>query len=282
MKIDYKRRFAVIKKLRVYIPFTANELKRQMVYKGAFYLFIFITLFGSFISYFLWMAIYHSSESGMLGGFTRDEMIVYVFMVYITKSVVAISISDSVSDDVVKGMIAMYLIKPIDYRLGLIFKAMGKQIYYFFVPGIFIWIGLELYKYFALGISFTPVSNVLLYLVSCCMSFLIYVLFDFCFGMMAFFTTYIFGMRLAKDALLSFLTGQLLPLSFFPEAFQRIFEYLPFSAMIYSPVMIYLGKYQGNELAFVLLKQGIWIVALYLLGSFIWNQVTKRLVVLGG
>ncbi len=272
----------MLKELHVYMPFTSNELKRQMVYKGAFYLFIFITLFESFISYFLWMAIYRSSESGVMGGFTKNEMIVYVFMVYIAKSLVAISISDAVSDDVVKGTVSMNLIKPIDYRMSLIFKAMGKQIYHFFVPGVFIWVGLEMYKYFALGMSFTSVPNMFLFLVSCGMSFLIYVLFDFCFGMMAFFTTYIFGMRLAKDALLSFLTGQLIPLSFFPEVFQKIFNFLPFSSMIYSPVMIYLGKYRGNDLLFVLLRQVFWVVGLYVVGSIIWNQVTKRLVVLGG
>ena len=114
------------------------------------------------------------------------------------------------------------------------------------------------------------------------MSFFIYVLFDFCFGMVAFFTTCIFGMLMAKEALLSFLTGQLIPLGFFPEAVQNVFDYLPFSSMIYTPVMIYLGKYTGSSLVFVLLRQAVWVILLYLSGSFIWKQVTKRLVVLGG
>ena len=114
------------------------------------------------------------------------------------------------------------------------------------------------------------------------MSFLIYVLFDFCFGMVAFFTTYIFGMRMAEEALLSFLTGRLIPISFFPGAVQKIFDLLPFSSMIYTPVMIYLGKYTGETLAFMLLRQAAWVVILYAAGSLIWRQVTKRLIVLGG
>jgi ABC-2 type transport system permease protein len=84
------------------------------------------------------------------------------------------------------------------------------------------------------------------------------------------------------EALMSFLTGQLITLSFFPEAGQRVFDFLPFSSMIYAPVMIYLGKYQGQELLWVLGRQLIWVVLLYGLGSLIWNRVTKRLVVLGG
>ena len=62
----------------------------------------------------------------------------------------------------------------------------------------------------------------------------------------------------------------------------EVFEFLPFSSMVYTPVMIYLGKYSGNELWFVLLRQAAWVVILYVLGDLIWRRVTKRLVVLGG
>ena len=141
---------------------------------------------------------------------------------------------------------------------------------------------MEVYKFFVMGVAFTPISNVLFYLISCIMSFLIYVLFDFCIGMVAFFTNYVFGLYMVKESLMSFLTGQLIPLSFFPAAVQRVFDFLPFSSMIYAPVMIYLGKYQGTELVWVLVRQLVWVLLLYGLGTLIWNRVTKRLVVLGG
>lgn len=269
-------------KMKVYLPFASNELKRQMAYKGAFYLFIFISMFGSFISYYLWMAIYGNSGKSTLGGLTQNEMIVYIFMVYVTSSMVTISISDWISDDIVKGTVAMNLIKPIDYRMSLITRAMGQMVYRLIFPGVFIWIGLEIYKVTQLGQHVTSIQNILLYILSSTMSFLIYVLFDFCFGMIAFFTTYIFGLLLVKGAILSFLTGQLIPISFFPEGFQKVFDFLPFSSMVYTPVMVYLGKYTGSELVFVLLRQLFWVVFLYLLGSFVWKLVTKHLVVLGG
>ncbi len=270
------------KQLKIYLPFAANELKRQMAYKGAFYLFILVSLFGSFISYFLWMAIYGSTPNATIGNLTRNEMVVYIFMVYVTSSIVTISISGEVSDDVVKGTVAMNLIKPIDYRLSLIARALGDVVYRFLAPSVFIWIGLEIYKVKVLGMELVSIQTICIYLLSCMMSFLIYVLFDFCFGMVAFFTTYIFGMLMSRNALLSFLTGQLIPISLFPEALQRVFDFLPFSSMIYTPVMIYLEKYTEAELMFVLLRQAVWIVILYVLGSIIWKRVTKRLVVLGG
>ena len=46
--------------------------------------------------------------------------------------------------------------------------------------------------------------------------------------------------------------------------------------------MIYLGKLQGREMVLALATQAVWVVLLYLLGSFCWKRITKRLVVLGG
>ena len=267
---------------KIYVPFALNELKSNLAYKGSFYLFILCSCFGSFISYYLWMAIYGSSESGVLGGLTRNEMILYVFMTYITTNIVNVGISGYMEDDVTDGTVVMNLIKPIDYRMSLISRALGCVAYRFLAPSVFVWIGLEIYRVQVLKMELVSFVNVILYLVSVIFSVLIYQLFDFCFGMMAFVTTYMFGLKMAKNALIGFLTGQLIPISFFPELFQRIFDFLPFSSMVYTPVMVYLGKYKGGELSAVLLRQVIWIVLLYGLGSFLWQKITKRLVVLGG
>ncbi len=266
----------------IYVPFALNELKRNLAYKGSFYLFILCSCFGVFISYFLWMAIYGSSDSGVLGGLTRNEMILYIFMTYVTANLVNVEVAGYMLNDIRDGSVVMNLIKPIDYRLSLISKALGCVLYRFLAPSIFVWIGLEIYKVTVLGMHVISIENIVLYLISTFFSVLIYQLFDFCFGLMAFVTTYMFGLNMAKGALVSFLTGQLIPISFFPEVLQRIFDFLPFSSMIYTPVMVYLGKYTGQELLLVLLRQIIWIILLYALGTFLWKRITKRLIVLGG
>ncbi len=273
----------IVKKFfKTYLPFATNEIKSNLAYKGAFYLFMLCSLFSSFINYYLWKAIYGSSGASTLGGLNAGEMVIYVFMTYVTSNMVMIRISNEISEDVVKGNVAMQLIKPIDYRLSQMFMGFGYSLYRFLMPGIFVWIGVEIYRAVALNVAFTGIINILLYLCSAIMSLIIYMLFEFCFAMIAFFTTYIFGLKLVKAAVISFLTGQLIPLSFFPEVVQRVFDFLPFQSMLYTPVMIYLGKYTGNDLAFALLKQMLWVVILYLLGSYIWKRVTRRLVVLGG
>ena len=268
--------------LKVYMPFLENQFKRNLAYKGSFYLFMLCSLFGPFISYYLWKAIYGNSGGNVLGGLTQAEMIIYVFMSYVTTSLVTVDVSDAISDDVMEGTVAMTLIKPIDYRMRLIFMALGEALYRFIAPVIFVWIGIEIYKSYVLGLGVTSFINIALYIISVVMSIFIYILFAFCFGMVAFVTTYMYGMNIAKEALLGFLSGQLIPISFFPQVLQQIFEFLPFSSMVYVPVMVYLGKYTGMELVFVLGRQVLWIIILYVLGSYLWGRITKRLIVLGG
>ncbi len=267
---------------KTYMPFTFCEMKKNMAYQGSFYLFIICSILGSFISYYLWMAIYSSSPTGIIGGLSKNEMVVYVFMTYITGACACVSMAKTIGMQVQDGSVVMNLIKPIDYRMSLIAQGLGTSIYNFIVPSVFVWIGLEIYKAVSLGMGVTPVYRILLYLFSMLMSFFIYVLFDFVFGMISFCTTYLFGMLIIRNAVIAFLTGQLIPLSFFPEVMQRVFEYMPFSSMVYVPVMIYLGKYSGKELVFVLVRQLVWIVILYVIGSLLWKKITKRMIVLGG
>lgn len=267
---------------KLYLPFSLNAFKTELSYVGAFYLFIVISLFGSMVSYALWMAIYGSSGSEILGGLSRMEMVRYVFMAYVTNSIVSVSIMEDVGYSVVRGEVAIYLIKPIDYRLSLVAKALGRMVYRFLVPGVWIWLGVEVYQVWLQAQAPIPLLRIGLFLASCCLSFLIYVLFDFCFGMIAFYTSHVFGMYMIKTSLLSFLSGTLIPLSFFPQMIRTLFDYLPFSSMIYTPLMIYLGKFEGGMLGFALLRQTVWVVLLYAFGSLIWGNVTKRLTIMGG
>lgn len=268
--------------LKIYWPFASNQIKSHFVYKGRFYLFILRKFLGMFIYYYLWMAIYASSPSGQMGGFTRVEMILYVFMSYTVSDIVMVGISAEIGSDVIDGSVAMNLIKPINYRMHLVFKSLGIMIFRTVVPSLFIWFGLEVYRVINLGMPVISPDTILLSLLSMFLSFLIYIFFDYCFGLLAFITTYIFGMNIIKNAVLNFLTGKLIPITFFPDIVQELFSFLPFTAMTYVPVMIYLGKYSGRDALWQLGKQALWVVLLYLLGSFLWKRIEKRIVILGG
>lgn len=206
---------------RTYFPFASNQIKACMAYKGSVYLFILCSLFSSLINYYLWKAVYGSAGGGVIGGLTVSEMVIYVFMTYVTRTVANVSINEEVSFDVVKGTVANNLIKPIDYRMSIIFRGFGYSLYNFIMPAVFVWIGVEIYRAKVLCLPFTGWVNLLFYVLSMILSLLIYLLFDFCFGLIAFFTTYIFGLQMIESAVLSFLTGQLIPLTFSLKQYRK-------------------------------------------------------------
>ena len=268
--------------LRIYKPFTVGRIQEQLAYKWSFYLFIFSSMFSLLVGYYLWRAIYHSSSSEALNGFTQNDMIVYIFMSFITSNLVRVSVTRDIGNDVVEGTIAMNLVKPINYQVRLFFSSLGNVLFRFLMPGLPIWLVMSIVRYVNLG-ELPPSPVVIVsYLMSVCFSFGIMFLFDFCFGLLSFYTTYVWGLNLAKQAILGFLTGQLIPLSFFPEAIQRIFDFLPFASMNYIPVMIYLNKMPLERVIISMGIQVIWIIILYLLANYFWKRVTKRITVLGG
>ena len=81
---------------------------------------------------------------------------------------------------------------------------------------------------------------------------------------------------------INFFSGQLIPIDFFPAALKNALDYLPFSGMSYTPVMIYLGKYSTNQIIFSIGVQVVWIGILYILYKILWAKAIKRVTVLGG
>ncbi|MFU1825051.1 ABC-2 family transporter protein, partial [Enterococcus faecium] len=73
------------------------------------------------VTYFLWIAIYSSSQEGIMNGFTLKEMLTYVMITLLIGIVTSNDISQGISFEVRDGSISTNLIKPINYRLRIIF-----------------------------------------------------------------------------------------------------------------------------------------------------------------
>ncbi|MBQ3664850.1 MAG: ABC-2 family transporter protein [Lachnospiraceae bacterium] len=282
MKKKKKKRKVKTNRLHVYTPFGKSVIKDSLAYKGSFYLFVICKVLSVFITYYLWRAIFSSSDNSELGGFNQVEILTYVFMSFVCSNMVYISMTTKIGENVVDGSIAINLIKPISYKSKLFAESIGEMIYKFIVPSVFVWIGLEVYKYVILDEFSLSGIRIALFLLSSMLSFIIYFLFEFCFGMIAFYSTYVWGMEIIKNSVLSFLTGQIIPLTFFPDFAQKLFNYLPFSSMNYVPVMIYLGKISSSELIFSIERQILWILILELISIALWRRVVKRISILGG
>lgn len=100
--------------------------------------------------------------------------------------------------------------------------------------------------------------------------------------MLCFFTISPNGWRMVLTGAVDFLSGNIIPLPFFPKNFLRIVEWSPFAYMQNVPFRIYCGDIVGVEIWTSVSKQIFWIVALALMGQLLWKMAEKRIAVQGG
>jgi ABC-2 type transport system permease protein len=78
------------------------------------------------------------------------------------------------------------------------------------------------------------------------------------------------------------LSGQLVPLVYWPEGLRDIVVWLPFAGLVQTPVEVFLGKASGAELAGLLALQVGWGVALLGACRLLLALAVRRVVVQGG
>lgn len=79
-----------------------------------------------------------------------------------------------------------------------------------------------------------------------------------------------------------FLSGQIIPLTFFPGAARRVAELLPFAAMQNMPLRIYTGNISGYGIVQGIALQCFWLPALTLLGYLVMKKALTKVIVQGG
>ena len=90
------------------------------------------------------------------------------------------------------------------------------------------------------------------------------------------------GIQAMLNLLMMILSGNILPLTLYPDSWQRIITLLPYAQMLDAPIRLYTGEYALAEAPKVLLLQAGWTALLVFLGQLLWNRNQRRLVIQGG
>ena len=277
-------------RLRKYKPFARAAAMDMMAYRFNILTWAIVTVFEVACLVFLWLAVYQSSEGGIdssINGFTYKEMVVYVVL---TTIFTFVTFNDDtlwfINRDVREGTIGNFIIKPISYRGKFIASNIGA---FLMMSVVF---GLPLYAGslgVLIGIGYLPVisawdfiAHFALFLVASVLACLLNGAISYIFGILCFYTTAAWGLNALKTTVVSFLSGTLLPIAFFPDVFREIVSYMPFAGMSQNPVLILMMKYGYLECAKVILIAFVWLVALELLGKLLFDHAIKLVTVQGG
>ena len=90
------------------------------------------------------------------------------------------------------------------------------------------------------------------------------------------------GMQAMLNLLMVTFSGNLLPLTLFPDAWQRVITLLPYAQLLDAPIRLYTGEWALIQAPAALAVQAGWTVLLVSLGRYLWARNQKRMIVQGG
>jgi viologen exporter family transport system permease protein len=254
------------------VGFVNTLAYRLRYYTGIVTYFIYVSIY-----YFIWKAIFEHSTN--IEGFDFKQLLTYVAVGWIIRSFYYNNIDQEIAIQVMEGKLAMDLIKPVNTQLMYVARSLGESVFRLAL--------LTLPTAALLAIVFPlrfPAGflNFTAFIVSGFLSFFIVAGINFCVGTFAIRLKSILGLLRAKYFLLELFSGLLIPISFFPDVFQKALAFMPFQYISYVPVLIYLGKIQGLGIAKALAIQLFWVFAMLGIGDLLWRWSSRRITIQGG
>lgn len=268
--------------INMYKPFTLAGIQEFFVYKTNFLFFMLGEILYSFIMFFVWKAVFTSSDSGTFMGFTMINMVVYLFMTYLSTVLTESDMSYVIGEEIVEGSIAMRLIKPVNYDTSFFFQEVGNKLIMVGVMLLPMIVGVEVYRYVVTGTLMFNGLRFLTFFISIVFGYILSFYFNMCFGFLAFWLKNLWGANLLKGSIIKFLSGAIIPIAFLPPVIGHVLNVLPFASLTYTPVMIYMGMYTTSQTLFFLGLQVFWMLVFFGLSKCIWRFAIKRLCVQGG
>ena len=90
------------------------------------------------------------------------------------------------------------------------------------------------------------------------------------------------GIQGMLNLLMMTFSGNILPLTLFPDSWQKVITALPYAQLLDAPIRLYTGETPVSAAPGILLIQTGWILVLTGLGVWFWRINQKRLVIQGG
>lgn len=262
--------------MRTYIAYFKLAFRNNTVYRIEYLLGILSNLLSIFITCAIWKSLYGGQS--VIGGISFDMVTTNFIIAQGLGS--AFSIDDlAVQRKLWDGSIATELLKPTDFRIGLLASNLGDiqfKLLANFLPCAVI---------AALFIGILPpngIMSIIYFIISVFLGFAILWGMSSIVQMTAFWVMNVWSVSTLKNLLINVLAGGFLPLWFMPGFVRSLLRFTPFDTIYFAPVRIYLGLMDTNEIFLCYGKQIFWFAILMFLSTIMWEKGKKRIVIQGG
>ncbi len=255
-----------------YIAVFRISWQRELEYRFNFILGRLRNILTMLLLYFVWISL--TKRTGMFAGYSRDELVTYVFGVNILRAIIQGNQSKQVVIDINEGLFSAYLVMPMSYLLRTFSAELAPRIICFLTSlAEVVLFGLLLQVTFFLqreGIL------LLLFIASLAMAVVLFFAMSYLISLLAFWSREAMGPRFLFDWVLEFASGAYFPLDILPAPALAVVQALPFAGIIYLPLQIYLGRLSPAAAAAGILQQALWTGIIGLVLAVAWRRGLKR------
>ncbi len=261
---------------RALVEYGRMTMRRVYIYRVNVIMGIFLTGITIYLLTILWKAAY--GDRTEVDGVSIQQMLVYLTIANLQLRFLSPEVDQEIEERIREGQIGFDLNRPVSYPMQLVAGAAGQMIgllpmLVFAVPIAFIFGELRAPASFELGVAYSA-SLLLAWLVAVELNILI--------GLTSFWTLEMTGFKMMYRLVGNFATGALIPLWFMPDLLRIIIQFLPFQAIAYIPVSIYIGNPATGHIWSALLIQASWMAALVFVIWWIWKRAVRQTVIQGG
>lgn len=263
--------------MRTFLALTQLSVQRQFTYRAAAMAGLATNFFFGLLRAAVMVALYGSLDQ--VNGLTLQDAITFTGLSQASIAYLSLFGWLEIVYSVNSGQVGADLLKPMSYFGFWMAQDLGRSAVNFLLRA------LPIMAFYALVYDITyptsagqwvalGVSIFLAWITSFSWRFLI--------NLSAFWSPNAVGFCRLFFAASWFLSGFFMPLSFFPDWFQRLCYATPFPQMVYTPIEIYLGQLSSAQTVQALSTQVVWIFALVVMGQLTLMAGVRRLVVQGG
>ncbi len=262
--------------MRLYYEIALRSFRRASTYRSSVVAGALTNAFFGALMSFVYQAIY--ANGGTMAGFTMRDAISYTWITQSLLSIGAGWINPDIMRTIRSGDVITDLSRPWHFYTYWLSRTLGENAFNLLIRGSFTYLVGVLY--FNAYVPALP--QLAAFAVAISLAVLVLFAFSFIVNLSAFWLIDSTGVMLMANILLSFFSGFILPLAFFPAPLAAIAAVLPFQAINSLPALVLLGKIGRDALGGALLLQMGWALALTLLALLALRAAMHKVVIQGG
>ncbi|HEX2143959.1 MAG TPA: ABC-2 family transporter protein [Glycomyces sp.] len=249
--------------------------KRKIAYKTTW---LFSILFGGW-ALLAGLAVWnHLIGDGEVGGYDWQAMKAYLIIGFLTSTLAWAGSEWDMANRILDGLVAIDLTKPVDFQ-----RARAGE----YIGGMIASVPAAVLGTAAAVLIFQPAPPASAF-AGLLTAFSLLFIFPLAFGisylavLTCFFTQRFLGIQWAKDSMVAFFSGMMIPIALMPTWLEGLAWAMPFVHFTTTPAAIYLGRVDTAGAFGLIAAEAAWALGLWVIARLLWRHLVKKVTIHGG